>query len=117
MDIFADLLDSIIRRDLLSSLNAVESITALDSREKQKAFITFAGESIRKIFLLQQGLQEIAGIPHQEQAFYENAAKRLSKKFCSRTLANLDQTQHLLFRNVNQKILFTDLVDRMFMSI
>jgi DNA polymerase-3 subunit delta' len=117
MDIFADLLDSIIRRDLLSSLNAVESITALDSREKQKAFITFAGESIRKIFLLQQGLQQIAGIPHQEQAFYENAAKRLSKKFCSRTLANLDQTQHLLFRNVNQKILFTDLVDRMFMSI
>ncbi len=57
MTIFADLLDSIIRRDLLSSLNAVESITALDSREKQKAFITFAGESIRTIFLLQQGLQ------------------------------------------------------------
>lgn len=117
MDMFSDLLNSIVARDLITALDVADSITSLDSREKQKAFITFAGDCIRKIFLLQQGLPQISGITAQEQAFFQNMATRLPGKFCSRTLANLDQTSKLLSRNVSQKMLFTDLANRMFISI
>lgn len=117
MDMFSDLLNAIVARDLISALDVADSICSLDSREKQKAFITFAGDCTRKIFLLQQGLGQISGVTAQEQAFFQNMAARLPGKFCSRTLANLDQAAYLLSRNVSQKILFTDLADRMFISI
>ena len=40
-----------------------------DSREKQKQFCSYAVESLRKMFLLQQGLPDIAGIAPGEEAF------------------------------------------------
>ena len=117
MDLFSDLMSSLITRDLSSALECGEQIASLESREKQKAFCTFAGECIRKIFMLQQKLPQIAGVPEEEEAFYAEMAQKCGKKFCSRTITNIEKVAYMIDRNVNSKILFCDLVNRMFLSI
>ena len=62
MDLFSELINAIVSRDLMGALECGETIAALESREKQKAFCTFAGDCIRKIFMTQKNLPQIAGI-------------------------------------------------------
>ena len=116
-DLFHDLLNALVARDLLGALETGEAVVALDSREKQKRFCRVAGESLRSIFLLQQGLSGLADIPSDEMAFYAEMAGRVRKTFPRQGMAALDRALLLLERNVNQKILFTDLVDRLYMNV
>jgi DNA polymerase-3 subunit delta' len=116
-DLFHDLMDSLVRKDLLGALETGEAVAALDSREKQKSFCRFAGEGLRNVFLLQQGLSELGDIPEDEKAFYGDLAGKLRKNFPRQGLAALDRALLLLERNVNQKILFTELVDRLYTCI
>jgi DNA polymerase-3 subunit delta' len=116
-DLFHDLLDALVRKDLLGVLETGEAVAALDSREKQKSFCRFAGEGLRNIFLLQQGLSELGDIPADEQPFYRDLAGRLRKNFSRQGLAALDRALLLLERNVNQKILFAELADRLYMTV
>lgn len=117
MDLFSDLLRSIVSRDLLGTLECGESMAALDSREKQKAFCTFASECIRKIFMIQQNLPQISGVTEHEQEFYAEMAAKCPKGFCVKTIANIEKVASMIDRNVNSKILFCDLVNRMFLNI
>ena len=117
MDLFSDLMNSITARDLMGSLECAEAMAALDSREKQKAFCTFAADCIRKIFMIQQGMRQIADIAPEEEMFYEDVAAKAAKTFCSKTITNIEKAVGLIERNVNAKIVFCDLVNRMFLSI
>lgn len=117
MDLFSDLLRSIVSRDLLGTLECGESMAALDSREKQKAFCTFASECIRKVFMIQQNLPQISGVTEHEQEFYAEMAAKCPKGFCVKTIANIEKVASMIDRNVNSKILFCDLVNRMFLNI
>ena len=114
-DLFHDLVDALLRKDLLGALEAGDAVADLGSREKQKRFCKVAGEGLRNIFLVQQGLSELADIPADEAAFYADVAARLRKSFARASLPALDRALLLLERNVNQKILFTDLVNRLYM--
>ena len=113
-DLFYDLMNALVQKDLLGALETGEAAAALDSREKQKAFCKFAGEGFRNIFLLQQGLEELADIPEDEAEFYRDMAARCRKTFPRQAVAALDRAVLLIERNVNQKILFADLVDRLY---
>ena len=116
-DLFHDLMDALVQNDLLGALETGEAVASLDSREKQKSFCRYAGEGLRSIFLIQQGLASLGDIPEDERAFYGDLAGKLRKNFSRQGLAALDRTLQLLERNVNQKILFTELVDRFYMII
>ena len=76
-----------------------------------------SGECIRKIFLIQQNLPQIAGVSEQEKDFYMNMAGRCGRKFCSKSMADIEKVVAMIDRNVSSKILFTDLVNRMFLNI
>ena len=117
MDLFSDLMNSLAGRDLMGALGCGETMAALDSREKQKAFCTFAGECIRKIFMIQQNLPELAGVSPAEEEFYNKVSGRIAKTFCSKTMTNIEKAVALIERNVSSKIVFCDLVNRMFLSI
>jgi DNA polymerase-3 subunit delta' len=117
MDLFSDLMNALVSRDLTGALECGESMAALESREKQKGFCTFAGECIRKIFMIQQNLSQLADIVPQEEEFYNGMAGKVAKTFCSRTMTNIDKAVAMIDRNVNSKIVFCDLVNRMFLSI
>ena len=115
-DLFHDLMDALVRKDLLAALETGDAVAALDSREKQKAFCRVSGEGLRTVFLLQQGLPQLADLPEDESLFYRELAGKLRRNFPRLALAALDRALLLLERNVNQKILFTDLVNRLYMN-
>ena len=115
-DLFHDLLDALVRKDLLGALEVADAVADLGSREKQKRFCRVASEGLRNIFLLQQGLPDLADLLGDEKPFYEEMAAKLRKNFSRQALAALDRALLLVERNVNQKILFTDLVNRLYMT-
>ena len=117
MDMFSDLMNALVCRDLMGALECAENMAALDSREKQKAFCTFAADCIRKIFMIQQNLPLLAGVAPEEDDFYRGIAGKLAKTFCSRTITNIEKAVAMIDRNVSSKIVFCDLVNRMFLSI
>ena len=115
-DLFHDLLNAIVRRDLLGAQETAEAVAALDSREKQKRFCRVAGEALRSLFLLQQGLDGLSDILPDEESFYREMAGKVKKTFPRQGMAALDRALLLLERNVNQKILFADLANRLYMT-
>ena len=115
-DLFHDLLGAVVRRDLLGALETAEAVAALDSREKQKRFCRVAGEALRNLFLLQQGLDGLSDIPPDEEAYYRETAGKVKKTFSRQGMVALDRALLLLERNVNQKILFADLANRLYMT-
>ena len=117
MDLFSDLMNAVVSRNLAAALECGEMMSSLDSREKQKAFCTFATDCIRKIFMTRQNLQNIAGILPQEQEFYERVASKCSDGFCTKSVSNIEKVVSMIDRNVNSKILFCDLVNRMYLSV
>ena len=117
MNLFSDLMNALTGRDLSLALECAESMAALDSREKQKAFCTFASDCIRKIFMIQQSLPALAGIAPEEEDFYKGVSAKVAKTFCTRTITNIEKAVAMIDRNVNSKIVFCDLVNRMFLSV
>ena len=117
MDLLADLMNALTSRNLMAALECSEMMAALDSREKQKAFCTFAAEAVRKIFMIQQNMPHLACVAPQEEEFYRGVAAKVAKTFCSRTITNIEKAVAMIERNVNSKIVFCDLVNRMFLSV
>ncbi|MBR2128767.1 MAG: DNA polymerase III subunit delta [Bacteroidales bacterium] len=117
MDLFSDLMNAVVSRNLAAALECGEMMSSLDSREKQKEFCTFATDCIRKIFMTRQNLHNIAGILPQEQEFYGRVASKCSDAFCTKSVSNIEKVVSMIDRNVNSKILFCDLVNRMYLSV
>ena len=90
-------------------------MAALPSRDRMKAFCRYGSACLRKVFMLQQGLPQLAGVNEAEKAYYERLASSFKKTFPRAATGVFDRTQTLLERNVNQKIAFTDLVNRFYM--
>jgi DNA polymerase-3 subunit delta' len=117
MDLFSDLMNALVSRDLMGTLECAETMAALDSREKQKAFCTFVADCIRKIFMIQQNLHQLAGVSPEEEDFYTGISGKIARTFCTRTITNIEKAVAMIDRNVNSKIVFCDLVNRMFLSV
>ena len=103
------LMDALLAKDLFSALGVAEELAALPSRENAKAFCKFAADAMRGIFLVQQGLPLDGG--HADKA--AEWARRVRKTFPRAALGCLDRASRLVERNVNMKIVFTDLADRL----
>lgn len=126
MDMWNDLFSALLDRDLLRSLEASDVIASVKSREKQKSFCIFASEQVRKLFLCRQGLEDLAYFGDASQCspslarsgdLVRRAVAVCNPKFCVKAASNLDSAAMLLGRNVSAKMVFTDLVNRMFVSM
>ncbi|MCF0176097.1 MAG: hypothetical protein HUJ94_04610 [Bacteroidales bacterium] len=113
MNIFGDLLQAVADRDLLSALETAEFAAALESREKQKQLLAFIADGLRKLFLVQQGMENISYADSDELDFYRRMSGRISRRFSRLILQHLDRASMLLSRNVSQKMIFADLASRM----
>lgn len=117
MDLLADLLNGALERDLSRTLEAAENIASLPSREKLKGFCIFAGDCVRKIYMIREGMSSISNAAEQELPFLTGIARGCGDAFCPKALGYFDKAASLIERNVNQKIVFCDLADRIFLSI
>jgi DNA polymerase-3 subunit delta' len=113
MDLFHDLLNAIVARDLFQALETGEAVSELKVREQQKSFCRLASEDLRRVFLLQK-MPQLARLPEGTQPYYSSMAQRLKPTFARRAMAVLDRALLLVERNVNQKILFTDMVNQLY---
>lgn len=123
-ELFFELADALVSKNLLSCLEAGEKLAALPSRESLKAFCRYAAENIRHIFLIQQGLENLSAVPEcpvdtdvrsvdvcGKIAAY---ARAFAPVFPRKALSVLDRTMLLVDRNVNLKLAVTDMVDRLY---
>ncbi|MBQ9659677.1 MAG: hypothetical protein IJV37_00225 [Bacteroidales bacterium] len=108
-----ELMAALLDRDLPGALEVSERIASLPSRENAKAFCIFASERLRQMFLCQQGVDLGGDIPPQVRQW----AAKCRKTFPRQALEALDRAQTLIGRNVNLKILFADMTDRLFILI
>ena len=113
LDLFHDLLDAVVARDLLKALETGEAVADLKVREQQKAFCKLASEDLRRVFMLQK-MQPLASLPAGTEEYYRPMAQSLKPTFARRGMEALDRALLLIERNVNQKILFTDLVNQLY---
>ena len=107
---FYDLLDALKEDNLTAALEVGDSLAALPSRENAKSFCKFASARIRSIFLLQQGLDSLAQGDDRDAQY----SALCPKTFPRAAAADLDRALMLIDRNVNARIIFTDLVDRLY---
>ena len=112
-DLFHDILDAIVARDFLKALETGEAVSDLKVREQQKNFCKLASEDLRRVFLLQK-MPQLARIPEGTQDYYARMARSLKPTFARRALAVMDRSLLLVERNVNQKILFADMVNQLY---
>ena len=115
--IAAEMLEACASKNLLAALNAGETAAALPSRERQKDFLRCLSEIVRGIFLIHNSLEELTDLPEPDAQTCRKLAGLLRKSFCPRAEAAIDGTVRLLDRNVNSKMLFCDLVDRLAVSV
>jgi DNA polymerase-3 subunit delta' len=111
-ELLDELMAALLAKDLLGALEVSERLAAL-SREQAKSFCTFAADRLRQVFLAQQGIEGAGEISPQARGW----AAKCRKTFPRQALEALDRTQTLIGRNVNLKILFADLADRLFLLI
>lgn len=112
-ELFSGLMESLLSKNLLSCIEAGENITALPSRESAKAFCRYAAENLRHIFLCRQGLADLGTASPDASRW----AAAFPEQFPRKALSVLDRSMTLIDRNVNMKILFTDMVDRLYLLI
>jgi len=110
---FSSLMDALCRKDLCAALDVAEELSALPSREKIKSFCKFAASRLRSVFLVQQGLTQMAGSAGE----FGGWASSCRKTFPRQAAAAFDRAAMLTDRNVNPKIVFADLVNRLFLSV
>ena len=115
-DLFHDILEAISARNLLQALETSDAVADLKDREKQKSFCRLASEDLRRIFMVQKAPQ-MAVLPEGEDAWFGRMAGTLAHTFPRKANDALQRALVLLERNVNQKILFTDLVSKLYTSL
>lgn len=111
--LLGELMDALIGRDLPAALEAGDRMAALPSRENAKAFCRYAAEMMRQTFLIQQGMGALAD-GSADAARWAAACK---KSFPRQGLEAFGRALSLIDRNVNIKIIMTDLVDRLYLAI
>ena len=111
--LFPELMASLTARDLQTALDTGEKLAALPSRDNAVLFCRYASERLRRVFLLQQGLESLVPDAGDEERQW---AGKCRKSFPRRALEALDRSALLIRRNVNMKIIFTDLVNKLYMN-
>ena len=112
-ELLDELMEALLSHDLFAALEAGEHISALPSRENAKAFCKFAADAMRNLFLQQQGL-DLPGTASGNAATW---AARARKTFPRAAVACFDRAYRLVDRNVNAKIIFTDMVNKLYQII
>jgi len=109
-EIFAQLMDALLSRNLLLALESGESAAGLPSRESAGRFCAYVSERLRCIFLLQQGMSGLCDGSGLEARW----AGKCSRTFPRLALKAVDRANLQISRNVNLKLLFTEMVNQMY---
>lgn len=120
VEIWNALLTALLDGDLLRSLECVDMLDALKSREKQKSFCEYAASRLRNLFMASRKLTDLCykvDDNPDSAALDARAVAAIPSKFYLRSISTLDRSAMLLGRNVSAKMVFTDLVNHLFVNL
>ena len=110
------LIDASLSRSLSEVMEVSDALSAL-GRDRQKLWCVTAEEFIRKIFIMQQGLSEIAFADTDETEYIQQVMPKIKPTFYSRAFAAIDSAMRLVDANVSAKLIFADLGNRFYLYI
>ena len=116
-ELFRRLMETLVARRLSDALDIADELAALPSRESAVAFCEDATLYLRWLFLMGQGMKDLAGLSPDRADWYASMATKVKKSFPRLAMAHFDKARMLIERNVNIKILFCDLVDKLTLNI
>ena len=111
------LMQGLLAKDLYACLEVSETLSGMSSKEKAKSFCKFVADNLRYIFLLQQGMESLVKVEGERLEELKDWALRSRKTFPRIALDSISRAIMLISRNVSMKIVFTDLVDRLYVNI
>lgn len=112
-ELFDGLMDALCSHNLGAALDVADRLSALPSRDSAKAFCKFAAARLRHIFVIRQGLP--LSVPRSPEL--ERWAAQCKGTFPRRALAVLDKASRMLDLNANVKILFADVVCKLYTQV
>ncbi len=139
-ELWDNMFAAILGGNLLEALEHADGVAALGSRDKQRSFCVYASEQLRKAFLASRGLSDIAYFSDngvggvlpdvvEHKPVYQSETmsgsthcsqgidKRLTGGYIMKAIANIDKAAALIGRNVAAKLVFTDLVNRLYINL
>lgn len=110
------LLEYSFNKNLTELIKHWEEIASI-GRERQKQLCVYALEMLRKIYVTKLGRTEISNATSTEKERINYWAVRLPEEFYEKAYLNLNKCISDLERNVNSKLVFSDLSNRFFISL
>jgi DNA polymerase-3 subunit delta' len=86
-------------------------------REKQREWCLYMEQYLRNIFLVARGLDTLADLPEEEQAAVRGFAARIKPSFYEKAFNALDGALAAVGSNVNPKLTFCDLGNRLLLAL
>ena len=86
-------------------------------REKQREWLLYMENYVRKIMLTAKGLDSLADLQPQEEAVIRGFAARIKPGFYEKAFVQLESAMQAVAANVNAKLVFCDLCDRMLLAL
>lgn len=87
------------------------------SREKQREWCLYMENYIRKIYLVAGGLDDLADLSPQEEATMRGFAAKIKPTFYEKAFVALEGTLSAIGSNVNPKLTFCDLGNRLLLAL
>ena len=86
-------------------------------REKQREWLLYMESYIRKTMLVANGLEAVADLAPEEEATVRDFAARIRPTFYEKAFAQLESALGAVAANVNAKLIFCDLCNRIMLAI
>ncbi len=112
LPIVCGIMDAVAAKDLYSLISANDAILAL-SRQQQKEYCVYFEDFLRKVLMEKNGVHDIANILPSEQPIIQKYTS-ISPAFFEKAFNALESCITHLEANVNAKMIFADLANRLF---
>ncbi|MBR6424213.1 MAG: hypothetical protein IKS47_06015 [Bacteroidales bacterium] len=115
-EIAVSLLEAGLAKDLSALFPQWEMLADL-GREKQREWCIYMENYLRKIHLVANHIEGLADIPPQEEDRIRTLAGRIKPGFYEKAFTQLEDALASIAANVNPKLVFCDLSNRMLLSL
>lgn len=111
-----ELFNAGLNRDLQATFPVWESVADL-GREKQRQFCLEAETFIRKIYMVANGLQQLSNVGNDEADEIQTLARKINPAFYKKGFGYFEKALSAIDSNVNAKLIFCDLCNRLLLSL
>ncbi|MBQ4221772.1 MAG: hypothetical protein II665_03435, partial [Bacteroidales bacterium] len=115
-EIAISLLEAGLAKRLIDLFPQWEMLADL-GREKQREWCLYMERYLRKILLVSQGLADLADPAPEEEATLRGFAARIRPTFYEKAFAALEEAIASIGSNVNPKLVFCDLSNRLLLAL